>query len=300
MPAAGQNPPAQKDPLEIAKQCNCLPLVVDLTALNVTVLDERRNPIEGLRLHAFQIKEDGYEQKVAYLKQSDDPISVGLVVSRSGASVENDRMVNDAAIQFLQNADPRDEYFLIDSNRAQEFVSEPESIKQRLNEPTPNGTAALSDELYAGLSKMRDAHNRWKVLFVATDDQFRSGEHGFADVRNLIFHSGTQIYAVVIPDAQHLRAGDTANTITYGLLKTLCNLSGGEDYLAFDSNISLPSVMNRISAILRSQYELGYFSTNAAHDGKWRSVKVKVDVPRASRPAQVLVQSGYFAPKPYK
>jgi Ca-activated chloride channel homolog len=296
MPAAGQNTPAQKDQSDIAKQCNCLPLIVDLIRLSVTVLDGHGNPIEGLGPTAFQIKENGYDQKIAYLKHADSPMSVGLVASRRGISADEDRTVNDAAIQFLQNTNPRDEFFLVDSNQPQEFVSDPESIKQRINEAPPTGGAALADELYAGLSKMRDAHNDWKVLFVATDDEFRPGQHGFADVRSLIMHSDTQIYAVVILDSQDPRTDDTKSIISYGLMKNLCNWSGGEDYLAFDSHVSLPPVMSRISANLRREYELGYYPANLKHDGKWRDIKVKASVPSKLRPVQVLVRNGYFAP----
>jgi hypothetical protein len=40
---------------------------------------------------------------------------------------------------------------------------------------------------------------------------------------------------------------------------------------------------------------LGYVPTNAARDGKWRKVEIRLTAPE-SRRLQVRVREGYFAP----
>ena len=56
----------------------------------------------------------------------------------------------------------------------------------------------------------------------------------------------------------------------------------------------IESAYDRVVAGIRAQYTLGYTSTNAARDGRWRRVEVKVAQPR--RDTRVLTRKGYFAP----
>jgi Mg-chelatase subunit ChlD len=57
-------------------------------------------------------------------------------------------------------------------------------------------------------------------------------------------------------------------------LNDLALKSGGKLHRA-DSIMSLPDVFAKIAAELRTQYALGYYSTNAKHDGNYRKIQVK-------------------------
>jgi len=60
-------------------------------------------------------------------------------------------------------------------------------------------------------------------------------------------------------------------------LNTFAKLSGGAYFpMTFESE--LPGIMRNISAMLRSQYSLGYSPTNTRREGKERKLKVDVDV----------------------
>jgi Ca-activated chloride channel family protein len=48
---------------------------------------------------------------------------------------------------------------------------------------------------------------------------------------------------------------------------------------------------------LRNQYVLAYKPSNAARDGTWRKIKVKLNPPRGLPPLNVYAKTGYFAPK---
>jgi Ca-activated chloride channel homolog len=50
---------------------------------------------------------------------------------------------------------------------------------------------------------------------------------------------------------------------------------------------------DQISEELRSQYTLGYYPTNTAHDGKFRKIKVEM----ANHDLKVLARKGYYAPR---
>ena len=50
-----------------------------------------------------------------------------------------------------------------------------------------------------------------------------------------------------------------------------------------------------IAAEIHGQYVLGYVPTNAARDGKWRKVEIKLKRPPSER-LQLRTREGYFAP----
>lgn len=74
-------------------------------------------------------------------------------------------------------------------------------------------------------------------------------------------------------------------------LEELANKSGGR-LLRADTLGSLPDAFARIAAELRTQYSLGYYPTNAAHDGQYRRVKVNT----TRKDVLVRARPGYRAP----
>jgi len=107
--------------------------------------------------------------------------------------------------------------------------------------------------------------------------------------------SGTQLPPSTGPES---RRNDSITSILDSLyltgdsyLKGLADHSGGEMYRA-DTLASLPQVFAAIAAELRTQYTLGYYSTNRNHDGTYRKIQVKStrkDIALRARP-------GYRAP----
>jgi Ca-activated chloride channel homolog len=52
------------------------------------------------------------------------------------------------------------------------------------------------------------------------------------------------------------------------------------------------SAYDKVLAEINGQYHLGYLSTNAATDGKWRKVEIKVKRPDL----RVRSRKGYYGP----
>ena len=60
-----------------------------------------------------------------------------------------------------------------------------------------------------------------------------------------------------------------------------------------DNKNSFKKIFDQIAQELRSQYSLGYMSTNTARDGKYRLIRI---IPRDSS-YMVKARKGYYAPK---
>jgi len=102
-----------------------------------------------------------------------------------------------------------------------------------------------------------------------------------------------------------------SNNMTYlqakNEMKVFAQLTGGMSYFPkFDGEI--PTDMQAIATMLRSQYSMGYTPTNQSQDGKFRKIKVEV-VGKDGQPVElrdkkgkklkliVYTREGYTAPK---
>jgi VWFA-related protein len=74
-------------------------------------------------------------------------------------------------------------------------------------------------------------------------------------------------------------------------LNQLANKSGGR-VLRADTLGSLPDAFAKIAAELRTQYALGYYSSNKLRDGQYRKIKVS----SSRKDVIIRARPGYVAP----
>jgi len=77
-----------------------------------------------------------------------------------------------------------------------------------------------------------------------------------------------------------------------GVAHKLTEETGGRS-ISVRSEKNLKEAFDQISEELRSQYTLGYYPSNAAHDGKFRKIQIET----ANHDLHVLARKGYYAPK---
>jgi Ca-activated chloride channel homolog len=79
-------------------------------------------------------------------------------------------------------------------------------------------------------------------------------------------------------------------------LSTLTEATGG---LAFfpDNLADVDAVCTDIARDIRNQYTLGYYPTNTAKDGTFRSVRLEVIPPKGRGKLSVRTRTGYYASK---
>lgn len=74
-------------------------------------------------------------------------------------------------------------------------------------------------------------------------------------------------------------------------LRRLAERTGGKVF-PLQTFSQLKAIYEQIGAELGTLYSIGYYPTNAKHDGTWRSLRVEVNIPGAKAHAR----SGYWAP----
>jgi VWFA-related protein len=262
---------------------------VRMVLVPVTVTDPWDRPVNGLAAKSFELFEDGVPQKIVSLFREEGPVSVGFVFDASN-SMRNRMDVSRKAIdQFLKETAPGDEFFLIrfsdKASLVQRFTEDPAAILSALSMVRPDGWTALIDATYMGVQRMRRARHSRRALFVLTDGSDNNSRYTESELVNLIREVDVRIFAIGLFERPRLLDRIAAET-------------GGRAYFARKLK-DLPEMVDRLSRELRSQYVLGYYSTNRENDGRYRKVSVEL----ASAPPQGSPQAmnvkwrrGYYAP----
>ena len=273
---------------------------VDLVLVTATVTDPQNRYVTGLSSEHFQIWEDKVEQKIDYFSSEDTAISLGMVFDISGSMEEGLSAARDAAVTFLKRGSPEDEYFLVEfSDRArvaEDFTSDIARLQNHLIFSPAKGRTALLYALYLALAKVKEGRNPRKAVLMITDGEDNHSRYSFSDVKEFAREQDVQLYAIGIVeggyvDYRRLRM----ESLGRSLIEELTGLTGGRAFFP-DSLYELEDICARIALELSNQYVLGYASTNAAKDGRWRKIHVKVNPPKGFPRLTVRAKAGYYAP----
>lgn len=271
-------------------QDETLKVDVNLVLVNATVSDLNGRLVAGLDRKDFRLTENAVEQRVEYFSVEDLPISVGLVFDTTGSMADKLSAARDAARGFLKTSNPHDEYFLIEfadrPELVENFTTDLVRLEKRIFSTSARGLTPLFDAVQMGLDKIQSARNTKKALLVITDGEDNNSRATFSEIRELTRHQDVQIYAIGL-------VGTVKGQTT---IKDLVETTGGRAFFPSSAN-QLSDICTRIAIELRSQYLLGYRSTNQVKDGTWREIHVDVEPPRGLPPLKVRAKLGYYAAK---
>jgi Ca-activated chloride channel family protein len=257
---------------------------VDLVMVNATVTDSDNHPVMGLTADNFQLFEDKIEQKIRYLSLDAAPVSIGIVLDMSRSMEKKLSFARDAALKFLMTGTPEDEYFLVQfasrAEVAEGFTTDINRLRDRLAFTPAKGTTALFDAVYLGLSELKHGQYSKKALLLITDGEDNHSRYSRGDIREVVRESDAQIFVIDLGNA---------------LVADLANMTGGHSYRV--STRDLEDTCEKISLEIRSQYVIGYDSTNTNKDGQFRKVRVHVIPPAGMGKLNVRNREGYYARK---
>jgi VWFA-related protein len=147
---------------------------VQLVQLQVLVVDERGNPVSGLRRDDFEIRENGARLAVEALHTATDvPLVLGFAIDSSESMLPIWRQLKYVAARFLDDTlTPRDMAFLVDFDRAvrllQPLTGNKALLERWLDRVTPWGGTALNDGLLFSLLQYGSQPGR-RALVMVTD-----------------------------------------------------------------------------------------------------------------------------------
>jgi Ca-activated chloride channel family protein len=271
---------------------------VDVVLVPVTIMDTMNRLVKGLRQENFLIFDSKRRQDIRYFCSQDAPVSLGIVLDVSGSMSSKIARAREAVMEFMNSANPQDEFFMVTFSDRPELISDftqnPADIQSRLVNAIPKGRTSLLDAIYVALDKMKSAKYQRKALLVISDGGDNHSRYTRRDVESRIKEADVTLYGVGIYD----RAFPTYEELLGPeLLDKLSTITGGRAYTVDNPN-DLSDVAKAIGTELRNQYVIGYLPSSVPRDGKWHKIKVKLNKPKKVKlpPLMVYARTGYYAP----
>jgi VWFA-related protein len=308
-----QAPPQTKPPDELPS----ITVDVDVVSILASVRDKRGALVPNLQKDDFTVLEEGKAQSIKYFtKETDLPLTIGLLVDVSGSQRNLIDIERNAASQFFsQVLRKKDEAFLIsfgeETELLQDYTGSARLLTQGLNQlrvssgvggispgpvPTigdPRGTV-LYDAIYLAASEKLKTEVGRKVIVVITDGV----DQGSRMTRNQAIESAQKADAVIY-SIDYYDPGAYGRFMTFGgsggegELRKMSDETGGHVYRV-DRSHPLDQVFRELQDEMRSQYSIGYTPTNGLKDGSYRHLDVKL----ANKDLKAQARKGYYAVRP--
>jgi Ca-activated chloride channel homolog len=290
-------PPGQSAPTGNSQTGSTIKVSVNLVVLHTTVLDDRGKFVEGLTKDNFRVFEDKIEQKLDVFKREDIPVSMGLVIDNSGSMRDKRPRVNEAALTLVQSSNPSDEAFVVNFNDDfyldldKDFTNSVPELKEALERIDARGSTALYDAIIGSLDHLKKGHKEKKVLLIVTDGEDNTSRNSLEKTLREIQKTDTVIYTIGLLGQENKKSAKSAKRA----LSEIAAASGGLAF--FPENVEdVHDICEQVAHDIRHQYTLGYYPSNTAKDGSFRSVRVDVIPPRGHGKLVARTRNGYYAP----
>jgi Ca-activated chloride channel family protein len=264
---------------------------VQEVALHATVVDDQRHLVTNLDRPAFTVFEDGVRQATTSFHRDDVPVAMGIVIDNSGSMREKRNTVNESVLNLIRASNPNDEIFVVnfsqDSYLDQDFTSDINLLQQALQKVSAQGSTALYDAIIASAVHLKNnPHVERKVLLVITDGRDNASQETLQEAtRGLQQQNGPTLYAIGLLSDELQQSGTDA-------LQSLAASSGGVAFFP-QSLDEVDGITRTVAHDIRSQYTIGYKSSNPNPNGGFRRIQVTAQAPEY-RGLTVRTRSGYY------
>ena len=313
-PAASPTPPVVQDEEGVIK--------VDTEAVNVlfTAQDKSRRLILTLKPADIQVFENGQLQTLsAFSKQVDLPLSLSILIDTSMSQERTLPEEKMAAISFLEAVvrPEKDEVAIVSFTGESTLEQGMTSNVNRLRRAVENvrlapfsgyigggvvvGTPPASSNTASGSTAIWDAiwvtseeilgpapEKTRRAIILLSDGVNTSGKKKLNEAVEAAQRAEAVIYSIGIGD-------NFTNGVDEGSLSKIAERTGGKAFFPRDE-VELRKAFQQIQEEMRSQYLLSYEPTNAALDGSYRTIEVKLANPELQKQkVQLTHRKGYFA-----
>jgi Ca-activated chloride channel family protein len=271
---------------------------VDLVLVPVTILDGMNRLVKGLGRDNFQVFEGKHQQDIRYFSSEDAPVSLGIILDLSGSMKSKIDRAREGVVDFLNTANPEDEFFMITfadkPEQVSDFTEQVEDIQGRLLYAVPNGRTSLLDAIYLGINKMAQAKHQRKALLIISDGGDNHSRYTESEIKSVVKEADVMIYAIGLYDHSFPTMEEFLGP---EMLRNISEVTGGTAF-TIDNPNDLSYAAKSIGVMLRNQYLLGYRPAATTRDGKWHKIKIKLaKSTKVKLPSlRVLAKTGYYAP----
>jgi len=288
---------------------------VDVVQLFFNVKDKKGGLIPSLTKDQFDLAEDGKPQTIKYFAaESNLPLTLGILIDSSGSQQRVLEMEKEVGGTFLSDIlREKDEAFVIsfdvNVDLLQDFTNSVHLLKTALNSarinigggssggipgmgggpvPTnnPRGTL-LYDAVYLAAHDELSHEVGRKAMILLTDGEDQGSQLRLRDAIEAAQKSDSIVYVLLCADRGFYGFGGYSGDSE---MKKLTLETGGRVIEVGNKFDKLRDAFAQIANELRSQYNIGYISTNRVKDGSFRKVEI-----RSKGGYKIQARSGYYA-----
>jgi VWFA-related protein len=296
--------PAQQEPDDEVQ------LGAELVNVPFSVSDKKNRMIVDLKQEELQILEDGKPQEIfSFERLTETPLTIALLVDISGSLIEGLPFEKDAATRFFQKVLRPDKdlasvlTFSKEVTLEQELTNNVEALSKGIGRarvspqvyipggPPPinpqAGGTSLYDAVFLASSDVLRSEAGRRVIILLTDGYDTTSGYRIENAIERSWRSEVIIYAIGIGSPGY-------GGVNGGVLDKLCKETGGRKFEPRGYQ-DLDRAFEEIQNELRTQYLLSYSPSNAAVDGTFRKIEVKI-LGEARKDLRVRARRGYYAP----
>ncbi len=269
---------------------------VDLVNVLCSVFDKNTNAfLTNLTREDFSIYEDNQRQEINnFSRETDLPLTIAMLIDTSQSVAPKLRFEQEAAISFFQSIlREKDRAMLLsfdsDVNMLQDFTNDPNKMARQIRKLRAAGGTSMYDAIYKACDEKLIRETGRKAIIILSDGEDESSKATIHQAKEMALRAEALIFGISVTRGGFFgvggsREGDNA-------LKELSQETGGRVFMPFKLD-ELDDSFRQINQELRSQYNIGYFSTNPARDGSYRKLEIKVP----ERGLKLTYRKGYYAP----
>src|SRR5262245_29132596 len=284
----------------------------DLVNVVVTIAGGQPTSLLDLKQEDFEILEDGAPQEIAnFSRNADQPLKLVMLFDTSTSVAPTLDFERRAAARFFERViRPQDRAAVFsvasDVEVLQEFTNKVPLLVNAIRQLDANGATSFYDGIYLAADYIKNARGR-RVIVIVSDGGDTISNKSLLDALAQTQKSDALIFAVFTGNPWHSqnlrdlaaeRALETLTGETGGevLKPKLTPFKNGSRHGEESDEISLKELevaFDSLAEQLRTQYVLGFYSTNEKRDGSFRKLSVRIKKPGYLARAR----TGYYAPK---
>jgi VWFA-related protein len=312
-----ENQPSTQQPVDIGEEPT-FRVEADLVNIYFNVKDKRGALIPNLTKEDFTLSEDGVKQNIKFFAaESNLPLTLGILIDTSGSQARVLPMEKELGASFLREViREKDMAFLINFDvnveLLQDFTSSTDRLRRalqtaRINTGGATGSTipgigqgpipiehvrstALYDAIYLASTEKLAREVGRKAIIVLTDGMDYGSKVSIREAIEAAQKADAICYVLLAADPPFYGAGGGGGGY-FGEkeMKKLAEETGGRMIDVGDENTRMKEAFDQIANELRSQYSLGYTSSNAKRDGTFRKIEIK------TKAGRVQARRGYYA-----
>jgi VWFA-related protein len=289
---------------------------VSIVQLFFNVKDKHGALMPNLTKDDFEIQEDSKPQTIKYFTaESNLPLTLGILIDSSGSQLRVLDMEKEVGGAFLhQIITDKDEAFVIDFNidaeLVQDYTRDVHRLQAALNKvrinsgvtmptlpgagggPVPTASSpgtVLYDAVYLSAHDMLSKEVGRKAMILLTDGEDEGSRLKIQDAIEAAQKADAIVYVLLCAD-RGFYGIQGAFYSGEGEMRKLTEATGGRVINVGNKFDKLREAFDQIAAELRSQYNIGFTSTNTKLDGTYRKLEIK-----NKENYKIQSRAGYYA-----